>query len=95
METEARATSGAEPKSWLEKNIAPIVALAVIALGFAYLFLGAILKYINPDYQVPDTAAVLTLIAAVVYYWYSSSPGSAAKDKIIAALKGTPNAPTA
>ena len=72
-----QASPGVEPKSWLNQNIAPILAFLTVGAGFVYLFCG----------DGVDTAAVVALMAAVIGFYYGSSPGSHDKDKTIAGLK--------
>lgn len=64
---------------FLGRNVAPIVAIMVTVFGFAYLFVEA-------WYPLKNAAAVVALIAAIVGYYYGSSPGSHAKDSLIAKL---------
>ena len=82
---EVKNSTGAQPIGFLKDNIAAIVALMIIILGFAYLFL-------EIWFPLKNASAIVALVSAVVYFWYSSSPGSDAKnktiDKAITALRG-------
>ena len=77
------AATGAKPEpGWLKDNIAPILAIITVVLGFVYLFYG-------PD---KDRAAVVALMMLGPGYYFGSSPGSDKKNDTIAALKGVPPA---
>ncbi len=49
---------------WLKENIAPVLGVLVVVLGFAYLFA----EIWFPDLK--QAAAVIALIAAVVSFYY-------------------------
>ena len=68
------------PKSgWLKENVGPLIALEVVAGGFAYLFA-------EIWWPLKNAAAVVALIGAVVYFYYGSSKGSQAKDETNSAI---------
>ena len=60
--------------NWLKDNISPILAILAIIGGFGYLFWG----------PQADRSAVIALMMLAPTYYFGSSPGSRAKDEIIA-----------
>lgn len=57
-------------RNWLKENIAPVLAIITVVLGFVYLFYG----------PKDDRAAVIALMMLGPTYYFGSSPGSAKKD---------------
>jgi hypothetical protein len=76
------ATSGIPSvnQTWLQANVAPILALITVAGGLYIMGFGADNK----------AAIIAPLVTLVLGYWFGTGAGSQAKDKVIAALKGTP-----
>lgn len=74
---------------WLKINIAALVALIVLLLGFAYLF-------VDIWFKAGQAAAVVALMVSVTSYFYGSSPGSKAKDETISKIvdKNLPPCPS-
>ena len=72
------ATTGALPKSWLEQNAPPIIAIITVVGGLYIMGFGADGK----------AAIIAPLVTFVLGYFFGTGAGSQAKDKIIAAMKG-------
>ena len=72
------ASTGAEPKSWLEKNVVPIIGLTMVIGSLAIISFA-------PDNKAK---AIIPLLTFVLGYYFGTGAGSQAKDKIIATLKG-------
>ena len=71
------ASTGAEPKSWLEKNTPSLIALLVVSVGLYIL-----------GWQPDNKAALIApIISFVLGYFFGTGIGSQAKDKVIAAMK--------
>jgi|WetSurMetagenome_2_1015567.scaffolds.fasta_scaffold54031_5 hypothetical protein len=69
---------GAKPQTWLQDNVAPLLALVTVAGGLYIMGFGE-----------NDKAAIIApLVTLVLGYWFGTGAGSQAKDKVIAALKG-------
>jgi hypothetical protein len=78
-----QAATGVKPPPWLKTNIAPILAIITVVLGFAYLFIG----------PTEDRAAVIALMMLGPTFYFGSSPGSRKKDDTIANLTSKGEAP--
>lgn len=50
--------------SWFKENIAPMLAIMVVLLGFVYLFL----EILYPELK--QAAAIIALIAAIVSFYF-------------------------
>lgn len=67
----------------LQNNIKPILALLIVLLGFAYIFITTLLK-IEPNEQA--FIAVFGLMTMATGYYFGASTGTAKKDEIISDL---------
>ena len=72
------ATPGPEPQTWLQANVASLVALIAVAGGL----------YIMAWGEDSKAAIMGPIVMAIIGYYFGTGAGSQAKDKVIAALKG-------
>ena len=70
-----------ELASWLTKNIAALLAIAVVLGGGAMMYFST-----EPDLRM----AVVSLIATVLSYYFGSSSSSKSKDTVISTLSKGP-----
>jgi hypothetical protein len=73
-------------RDWLNRNIAPIIAGAIVLFAFG-LFLIYSLGKIDPankDVMLIVIGSVTTTLATVVGYYFGSSQGSSRKTEILA-----------
>ena len=72
------ASPGPEPTTWLQANVAPIVAIIAVAGGLYIM-----------GWKSDNKAAILApIVTLILGYYFGTGAGSQAKDKVIATLKG-------
>jgi hypothetical protein len=72
------ATPGPQPQTWLQANVAPLVALLAVGGGLYIMAWGT-----------DNKAAIMgPIVMAIIGYYFGTGAGSQAKDKIIASLSG-------
>ena len=86
------AASQVDPDTWLNKNIAPIMAIMILIASFG--FFTYILNFdFSGESKLKDIVILLigivsTLVTTVVAYYFGSSHGSSAKSRYIHKLNG-------
>jgi hypothetical protein len=68
------------PNGWFNDNIKSMIALIVIVWGLAYFQVCSV-RNIKPDPQI--LIAIVTIVTAIISYFFGSSASSVKKDEIL------------